>query len=262
MPFPRSALIAVSARAVAVARGAGGRPRAHWAIDGDLAAALQRVGAAVSLLPPPSDADRLDRHARRCLADADGLLLQGGGDVRLAARIDDPISTAPGRSTDQIRDAWELALLEAALDRGIPILGICRGLHVINVVRGGSLCLDCAGGQDLTLHDDRLHYGARCHRVALSADGVLRTICAADALWVRSAHRHAIGRIGRGLVVEAVADDGCIEAVRAVDHDWLVGVQWHPEMAEGRAERAHSQLLLAHFVGQCVLLRGDAGVVV
>ncbi|MCB1917276.1 MAG: gamma-glutamyl-gamma-aminobutyrate hydrolase family protein [Rhodocyclaceae bacterium] len=256
---PRSALIAVSARAVSVARGADHRLRAHWAIDGDLAAALQRAGATISLLPPP-EADRCREQAHRCLARADGLVLQGGGDVRRVARAGDPVAEGPGRALDELRDGWDSALLAAAEGRRLPVLGICRGLHLINVVRGGSLCVDWAGTEDVTCHDDRADYGSCRHPVALAVDGVLRTICRTDRLVVRSAHRHAVGRIGDGLAVEAVAEDGCIEALRAVDRDWLLGVQWHPELAVDAAERAPMQALLRHFVQQCAVSRRDAGV--
>jgi putative glutamine amidotransferase len=167
-----------------------------------------------------------------------GLLLAGGPDVEPSR-----YGAAPHRrtETEQGRDELEFPLLEAAARRGLPVLGICRGLQVINVWRGGSLLQHLPD----VLGDDR-HAGSRRHDVLLvraPAGGVPSRLQAAiddsdegGRLVVTSSHHQAVDRLGDGLVVTAwsVEPDGkppVVEALEAADREspFLVGVQWHPE---------------------------------
>jgi putative glutamine amidotransferase len=155
----------------------------------------------------------------------DGLVLSGGSDVepdRYGGMFHPTMDWIDAR-----RDAWELALLDAAEENGLPILGVCRGCQLLNVHRGGTLHahLDealghTAGGADVDWR----------HGVRLEPDSRTRAIIGADAPRVTSLHHQAIDRVGGGLrAVAFAADDGGIEAVEDPARD-VVGVAWHPEM--------------------------------
>ncbi len=205
--------------------------------------ALSRVDADIVTLRPGEGVS-----AAKLVAGLDGLLLSGGGDV-------DPdlfgVPGQPAQLVDRTRDDFELELLGAAFQRGIPILGICRGLQLINVALGGSLI-------DLRSADPERH---RTHGIgldSLSAHPV--KVEAASRLsgvegWpeerrVTSFHGQAIGELGSPLWAVAVAPDGVIEGVELPEESgvpWLVAVQWHPEM-ESMADEEQLALFraLAH----------------
>jgi putative glutamine amidotransferase len=137
---------------------------------------------------------------------------------------------------DLERDLFELDLLRAFIAADKPVLGICRGMQLINVVQGG------------TLHQDLLVAGAaqqphhvagreedHAHDVALTPGGWLAGLYDVPAgVRVNSIHHQGVDRLGEGLVVEARSHDGVIEAIRHASASFLVGVQWHPEFHDGR----------------------------
>jgi putative glutamine amidotransferase len=157
----------------------------------------------------------------------DGVLLTGGGDI-------DPgrYGAQPHPATSRVsesRDAAELEVLGAAVAAGKPVLGVCRGMQLVNVARGGTLCQH--------LHNDAGHtpapgtFGA--HPVRVAAGSRLAGILGANGsgVDVPTAHHQAIDRLGDGLVATAWAADGVIEAVEPTDAGgrFFVAVQWHPE---------------------------------
>ena len=147
-------------------------------------------------------------------------------------------STAPSLTPDNhdmARDAISIPLLEAALERGIPLLATCRGMQEMNVACGGSLhqkVHELPGHLDHR-EDTILPYEAMyepAHSIELTSDGFLASICNdSSKINVNSLHAQGIDRLGDGLVVEAVAADGLIEAIRYVDHPFAIGTQFHPE---------------------------------
>ncbi len=244
-------LIGISARAIAADPAARGSSRRHqWSVEAELSGAVQRLGALPVVLPVPDPA-QAESFAADYVSRIDALLLQGGSDIA-PSRWGEQALRAQWAG-DRQRDAFEFAMFACARARGLPILGICRGLQVINVALGGSLFQDLAAtNRANVLHDDPARYDAHRHRVALTPGGLLREVFGVDAGLVSSAHHQAIARLSPGLRIEAVADDGSIEAVRGSGEPWLVGVQWHPEFhLEGRGELAGNALLKA-FV-QCVV---------
>lgn len=180
------------------------------------------AGGIASLLPPqPVDV----AIAARVLDGVDGLIITGGKDVDPAAygHRPHPATEEPARD----RDAWEFALLEAALHRGMPVLGICRGAQVLNVALGGTL--------HQHLPDVIGHSGHR-QGDAVFAELAVRTVNGSRAhqllgpsVQARCYHHQAIDQVGRGLVVSAIDSDGVIEAVEMPGSDFVVAVQWHPE---------------------------------
>lgn len=159
----------------------------------------------------------------------DGVVIGGGEDVdpeRYGRRI---LADGDVR-VDHGRDSIDFPVFEEAWRAGVPVLGICRGLQVVNVARGGTLV------QDLPLerpsevvHRRPKEENRRDHPVRLDPETRLGRIAGAREIDVNSRHHQAIERPADGLVVSATAPDGVIEAVESEDWRWLVAVQWHPE---------------------------------
>ncbi|HVY83238.1 MAG TPA: gamma-glutamyl-gamma-aminobutyrate hydrolase family protein [Steroidobacteraceae bacterium] len=144
-------------------------------------------------------------------------------------------SSAPGTLHDAARDATTLPLIPAAIARGIPVFGICRGFQEMNVAFGGTLhqrLYEVPGYSDHREDESQplaIQYGP-AHDVILEAGGVLRTFAQADTIRVNSLHAQGIDRLGAGLIVEARAPDGVIEAFRVANaRRFALAVQWHPE---------------------------------
>ena len=173
---------------------------AVWAAGGDPVTILPVAGA--------------DWNAR--LSGFDGVLLPGGGDID-PARYEASDRSESVYDVDELQDQADLELAGFALDHGIPLLAICRGLHVVNVLRGGSLV------QDLPVHHRHLR-----HRVEFGRDAGLFGL--EDSRIEASCYHHqALDRIGDGIEIVARANDGVVEAAIINATGWAVGVQWHPE---------------------------------
>jgi putative glutamine amidotransferase len=199
----------------------------HWTLDAalipyDYVRAVERAGARALLVPPSADG------VEETLDALDGVVFSGGNDL-------DPDSYgaaahAETTGTRPERDRGELALLEGALARDMPVLAVCRGFQVLNVARGG----------DLVQHLPEI-VGSEQHRVvkgAFSDHGVriddgsrLGSVLGTDAP-VKSHHHQGVGRIGEGLREVAWADDGTVEALEDPDRRFAVGVLWHPEAGD------------------------------
>lgn len=170
----------------------------------------------------------------------DGLLLPGGTD------LDPALYGARGHPATQHpspgRDGAEIALASAAISIGLPVLGICRGLQVLNTVRGGTLHQHLP---DITGHDGHEPgpgvFGAR--PVRLERGSRIAAILGTGTATVPCHHHQAIDRVGDGLVVTARSDDGIIEAVELAGHPFAVAVQWHAEEDGGGAERLFGALI-------------------
>jgi putative glutamine amidotransferase len=180
-------------------------------------------GAVPLLLPRPFG----DVTAEQILSEVDGLVLMGGSDVAPKFYGEQPINE--DRHGDEPRDVYELALFEAAIAVKIPVIGVCRGLQLINVSLGGSLYQDL-GIQipDSDAHRDWEAYEHNLHQVVVEPNSHLATIYPEGGN-VSSIHSQAIKELGEGLVVEARAEDGTIEAVRSTTLPNVSAVQWHPE---------------------------------
>jgi putative glutamine amidotransferase len=192
----------------------------------DYLASIQQTGARTRVL-------EVTESARKVIAEVDGILLTGGGDV-------DPVFYREDRhpSTDDAepgRDEFEIDLARRAMAEDVPLLAICRGAQVLNVAAGGTLVQDIPSlipsdlahavsePKNLDCHDIRIEPGSRLARILGSG------IAAACSCRVNSRHHQAVGRPGDGLSVSARAADGVIEAVEAAAARFCIGVQWHPE---------------------------------
>lgn len=181
------------------------------------ATAIVAAGGLVVHLPRESDADAL-------VARLDGVVLSGGHDL-------DPASyggaiTAESTVLDPAQDAFDLALARAALARGVPLLGTCRGHEVLNVALGGTL-----HDHGRSEHNARLQAPShRAHVVTLQPDSVVHGLYG-PTVEVNSLHHQAIDQVAPSAHVTGYAPDGVIEAIEVPGHP-AVGVQWHPEFHE------------------------------
>ncbi len=188
--------------------------------------AVEQAGAQALLLPATSQlSDAL-------LARLDALLLAGGGDL-------DPACHAGGSHPSVYmvtpeRDRFELELVRRALERPeLPLLGICRGMQVMNVALGGDLELhlpDVRGEQVVHRLPPR---NPTYHDVRIVGESLLGRIYDRESFRVCSWHHQEVRKLGRGLVPVAWADDGVVEGLVYPDHPFALGVQWHPELQVG-----------------------------
>jgi putative glutamine amidotransferase len=206
-----------------------------------LNAALRYADAAALLVPAMPALMQASEVAPRL----DGLLLTGTPSNVDPKRYGELIDDAPG-PFDPDRDEMTARLIEAMLDLGKPVFGICRGFQELNVAFGGTLRRDMAEHPELIPHHAPSELGfseyfEHKHPVALASGGVLHRAYERDELDVVSVHYQGIDKLGEGLTVEARAPDGVIEAVSAdVNGATVLAVQWHPEWKA--QERPDSQL--------------------
>lgn len=201
-------------------------------------ATVAAAGGLPVLLPPIVPGD-LDVAAGAALAGVEGLVLTGGSDVD-PGRYDAPAHPATDAPQPE-RDAWELAVLRAALAAHRPVLAVCRGVQLLNVALGGTLHQHLPDVIGRSTHRPEL--GAYAHlTVEVDVDSRLAAIIGI-APEVHCHHHQAIDRLGDGLAVCARASDGTIEAVELAGPSFAIGVQWHPE--EDGEDRLFSALIEA-----------------
>ena len=187
---------------------------------------VYRAGGLPVILPMPSaDPAILDEY----LASVDGLLFTGGEDVH--PKFYSEAVRPACEEIDRDRDVFELGLAARALERGIPTFGICRGLQLLNVACGGSLYQDLSERpgtrpEHRTKREERAQLR---HGVRILPDTRLREIVGSEEVKVTSTHHQLVNRLGNGLRVAALGDDGIIEAIERPDHPFFLAVQWHPE---------------------------------
>lgn len=200
----------------------------------DYVRAVERAEGVPILLPVVSHDESIEAQIERC----NGLLFSGGQDIHPEYYAG---ATSPylGEANPRV-DAYQLKLIRSALDSGKPILAICRGLQLLNVVCGGTLLQDLseAPGRCLEHFEDDRKYEVK-HQVKAVTGSVLENLLGSE-FEVNSHHHQAIRDVGAGLSVTASSSDGVIEAVVMHDRDFVIGVQWHPE----RMIRKSDQMLV------------------
>jgi len=204
-------------------------------------AAVQRTGALALVLPPD---DAVVESPDLLLDRVDGLLLAGGADV-------DPASygAEPHPKTGTVwpeRDRFEIALVVRAIARGIPVLGACRGMEILNVARGGTLQQHLP---DVIGSDRHRHTPGQFsdHEVTLEPGSLAARATGTERTRVKSHHHQGIGELGKGLVAGGSSpEDGVVEAIELPDEPYVLGVLWHPE--EDEASRVIASLVDAAMV--------------
>jgi putative glutamine amidotransferase len=196
----------------------------------DYVRAVERAGGRAVLIPPDDDG------IEEVLDAVDGIVFSGGNDM--AAETYGGAADPATKGVNPRRDSGELALLTSALERDLPVLAICRGVEVLNVVRGGDLVQHLP---DIVGHErHRAVVGEFSqHPVRVDPDSRLAEV-RGD---VMSHHHQGLGKIGDGLREVAWAEDGVVEAVEDPAKPFVVGVLWHPEAGED--QRLFEQLVEA-----------------
>ncbi len=182
-------------------------------------------GAAIIL---PYDYDLINDY----LSSIDGLLVVGGFFDINPKRYGEEMH--PEVNLNEVRENFEYAIGQAALKRNIPFLGICNGMHLINVLRQGSAIQHIPDHKEFIEHEQKHvegydDYSTPYHEVSIEKNSKLFDIIGQEKIKTNSSHHQAAKKVGNNLRISARASDGVIEAVEDQNHPFLVGVQWHPE---------------------------------
>ena len=248
--------IGVSARFLAPRPGAVGTLRrtvqyldplmANWVMSRDV----------VVLMIPSIDREGLLHRSSMRLRDyvheLDALVLQGGSDVSPSTYGEEPLQ--PEWAGDRVRDDYEIELFSEFVEAGKPVLGVCRGIQLINVALGGTLYQDLPSQVGTQVaHRDRSIHDANIHEIRLEPGSGLAHLFPETLLArVNSLHHQAVRKLGRNLVIEARStSDEVIEAVRLKGRSYVFGVQWHPELHRpGDDSVMDCGLILEEFLGE------------
>lgn len=203
----------------------------------DYIQAVIRAGALPLIFPllPPEHA-HYDELIRGLINSVDAIVFTGGPDVDPSHYGQEKL---PGcGKIHPSRDKEDLAMIRAALDAGKPMLGICRGLQMINVAMGGSLHQDLSPQMGITVNHNRDKEVLSVHTVQAAPDSLLRRVTGMESFPVNSRHHQAIDRLGTGLRAAALSEDGLIEALEFENGYPGLALQWHPEnLASHRADQ-------------------------
>lgn len=188
--------------------------------------AVQRAGGIALILPPD---DVVAESPDELLDMIDGLILAGGSDVDPASYGAQPHSETRGSRPE--RDRFEIALGTRALERDMPLLGICRGMQMLNVIQGGTLNQHV---RDVVQNDLHRHTPGQFtdHAVRFNPGSLAARVVGAESTDVKSAHHQGIDQLGEGVVASGHAEDELVEAIELPDKGFAVGVLWHPEEDE------------------------------
>ena len=209
--------------------------------------AIEQAGGTPVILDATASVSVRQEHLNRL----DGIVLSGGNfDIHPSYYGEEPLVEL-GEIKSQ-RTEFELDLASRALKANLPILGICGGAQAINVCLGGSLYQDIRtqvpGAAE---HEQSARKESGGHFVEIRAGTRLREIVNDARLEVNTTHHQAVKNPGKGLVINAAAGDGLTEGIESTEHDFVLGVQWHPEVLSPRCE-AHHRIFTA-FVSACRL---------
>lgn len=195
---------------------------------------ISKAGGIPVILPMVEDKASLEQQ----IGMVDGLLLSGGADIHPFLYGED---AHPDLGYVHLeRDRFEIDSLLCAYKRKIPILGICRGIQLINVAFGGTLYQDLSHGDrsKKIKHSQEAKIYVPVHSVEIESDTLLHKIFGKRKLETNSFHHQAVRKVASGFIVSAVAKDGTIEGIEKPDYPFLVGVQWHPERMVGHHQDA------------------------
>lgn len=187
------------------------------------------VGGVPVIIPVTDDLATIEAIVGRL----DGILLSGGGDMHPRYYNEEPI---PENGTpDELRDRYDVALIKSAVEYQLPVLGICRGMQVINTVFGGSLYQDISvqyADKQPMCHSQNEERSVTTQTASVVADSLLYSIVNCNTLPINSIHHQAVKRTADGFRAVAFADDGICEAIESLYYP-ILGVQWHPEHLSG-----------------------------
>ena len=205
--------------------------------------AIKEAGGIPILLPLHNNASDL----KELVEHLDGIIFSGGPDVHPQYFGEDPIPEC-GVIVEE-RDELELNLVEIVMEKGIPILGICRGIQTINIALGGDIYQDIKTQTDFDIriaHYQKSKDSIATHRVSIVPETLLSRIISEEQILVNSFHHQSVREVAESLTVAAYSNDGLVEAVTKEDYPFFLAVQWHPE--ELFATDKYAQQIFLEFV--------------
>lgn len=205
---------------------------------------IRRAGGLPVMLPLTED----EAEIRELMDGLDGILLTGGQDV--APEVYGQVRMQVPLELCERRDIMERYMLTLALERHMPVLGICRGIQLMNACLGGTLYQDLpAQHPSQVCHSQKPPYDVPCHAVHLKAGSPLQALAGETEIWVNSCHHQAVRELAPALSVMAEAPDGIVEAAYMPAQPFVWAVQWHPECF-ALHDRVSSAIFAA-FVNAC-----------
>ena len=223
-------------------------------LEQDMARFISRPGIMPVLIP-----DLPEEEMKAFIEEMDGFIFQGGSDLAASTYKEVPIENGrwPG---DPYRDQYELKIMDHAFKKRKPVLGVCRGLQLINVYFGGTLHQDLPTTLKTSVeHRNPELYDQIHHKVVCTEDSLLKDIYGKDELTVNSVHHQGVKTLGKDLIVDALSpDDELIEAFhyKDLEKNYVVGVQWHPEFSHTlKGKLADPDPLYNHFLNTVKSLR-------
>ena len=205
---------------------------------------MMKIGVTPIILPVTTDEETISKYIDLI----DGLILTGGDDINPQLFNEEflPETEVP----DNNRDKFDLTLIKYGLKKKVPILGICRGMQLLNVYFNGSLYQDLKYNDKIKLK----HYQGfknpdiPVHKINLTENSVLKEIFT-DDLWVNSFHHQGVKEVGEKLKISAYSTDGLVEGIEYIDEDqFVLGVQWHPEMMYSKGNDKNMENLFRYFI--------------
>lgn len=210
--------------------------------------AIMHAGAIPVLLPPTENPDLLAQYVQLI----DGLLLSGGGDINPEYFSENQHWSCGDVSP--VRDSFEIALCRRFIQTHKPVLGICRGIQLLNVALGGTLYQDLQTefpAQTLA-HRQKQRSLYPSHHVNVDEASFLANVLEASSITVNSHHHQAVRIVAPPLTAVAYSSDGVIEAIEMPQHPFCIGVQWHPERLYNNADNSVHTKLFRRFIAACM----------
>jgi putative glutamine amidotransferase len=208
--------------------------------------AITQAGGVPVVLPNVPTTDAINATIEKL----DGVLVTGGGDIDPSLFNEEPLPHL-GRLHPQ-RDQFEVALLNEAMARNLPILALCRGCQILNIAAGGDMYQDIYSQitKPLLQHTQRAPRSFPFHTIHVTEESLLKKITGKSKYRVNSFHHQAVRRLAEGFHISALSDDGIIEAFESSKHSFVLAVQWHPESMTSAGD-IPSRKLFSTFINAC-----------
>lgn len=186
--------------------------------------AIYKGGGTPIYFPVVNDSKVIRQQIRIC----DGLILAGGSDINPIYYGKEPLPLLENTFTEV--DEYQMTLTEYALEKNIPILGVCKGMQMLNIVAGGTLYQDLSyANPDHIKHRQDSQLNQYCHSISIKPDSIIYKFFG-DNILVNSWHHQSIEELGKDIKVTAISPDRIIESIEMTNKKFVVGVQWHPEV--------------------------------